>query len=169
MEGSNPLDLTIRELLKSHRAMGSDYTTLLSRDGEEGPVLWAVVAATGEEAAALERFTDTECDEDSQPDLSALVQTAIKYGAVLQASGEDEDGAPLFRVVVAAGEQAAELEERVRPMTAEGEDDPDPYREAIVRTLREINAAAEADMLRGNPVTGAHHRAIEAKLRELGA
>lgn len=33
--------------------------------------------------------------------------------------------------------------------------------------LGRINAAAEADMLRGNPVTGAHHRAIEAELKRL--
>jgi hypothetical protein len=36
-----------------------------------------------------------------------------------------------------------------------------------IALLEEINAAAEADMLAGNPVTGAHHRAIERKLTAL--
>jgi hypothetical protein len=40
-------------------------------------------------------------------------------------------------------------------------------RAAQVEVLRAVNATAEADMLKGRPVTGAHHRAIEAKLREL--
>lgn len=40
---------------------------------------------------------------------------------------------------------------------------------AQIEILEQVNAAAEADMLRGNPVTGAHHRAIEAKLKELRA
>jgi hypothetical protein len=102
-------------------------------------------------------------------DLSALVQSAIKYGAVVQASGCDGDGNPLFRVVVVGPDQAAELEERVRPMTAEGEDDPDPYREAIVRTLREINAATEVDRANTMFPGGEHQRALEAKLRELEA
>lgn len=33
--------------------------------------------------------------------------------------------------------------------------------------LSKINAAAEADMLAGNPVEGAHHRAIDTELRAL--
>ncbi len=38
-------------------------------------------------------------------------------------------------------------------------------REALaVELLEAINAEAEADMLAGNPVTGAHHRAIERRL-----
>lgn len=36
-----------------------------------------------------------------------------------------------------------------------------------LKLLREINTFAEADMLKGNPVTGAHHRAIEQKLAQL--
>lgn len=47
---------------------------------------------------------------------------------------------------------------------------PDPGQaRAQIEVLEAVNAAAEADMLRGNPVTGAHHRAIEAKLKELRA
>ena len=34
--------------------------------------------------------------------------------------------------------------------------------EALAGIIPAINAAAEADMLAGNPVTGAHHRAIES-------
>ena len=37
----------------------------------------------------------------------------------------------------------------------------------IERTLLRLNATAEADILKGNPITGAHHRAIEKILREL--
>ena len=36
-----------------------------------------------------------------------------------------------------------------------------------IQTLEHINATAEADMLAGNPITGAHHRAIEKTLAEL--
>ena len=36
-----------------------------------------------------------------------------------------------------------------------------------IALLEEINAAAEQDMLNGNPITGAHHRAIERKLKQL--
>ena len=35
-------------------------------------------------------------------------------------------------------------------------------REAKLAVLEEANAMAEADMLAGNPVEGAHHRAIDA-------
>lgn len=38
---------------------------------------------------------------------------------------------------------------------------------AARRLLEGINASAEADMLKGNPITGAHHRAITRKLKEL--
>lgn len=30
---------------------------------------------------------------------------------------------------------------------------------------RRVNERAEQDMLRGNPVTGAHHRALEAEIK----
>lgn len=40
-------------------------------------------------------------------------------------------------------------------------------RAGFLRVLRGINAAAEADMLAGNPITGAHHRAIEKAIRIL--
>lgn len=36
-----------------------------------------------------------------------------------------------------------------------------------IAMLREINRRAEADMLNGNPITGAHHRAIEAIRKEV--
>lgn len=36
----------------------------------------------------------------------------------------------------------------------------------ISRVLHEVNRRAEASMLRGEPITGAHHRAIEAVLEE---
>lgn len=39
--------------------------------------------------------------------------------------------------------------------------------EHYIQLLESINAEAEADMIRGNPITGAHHRAIEKKLAEL--
>ena len=38
---------------------------------------------------------------------------------------------------------------------------------AAIALLEAINAEAERDMLAGNPVTGAHHRAILRKLEEL--
>ena len=41
-------------------------------------------------------------------------------------------------------------------------------RATIIRQfVAEVNAAAEADMLNGNPITGAHHRALEAALARL--
>lgn len=40
-------------------------------------------------------------------------------------------------------------------------------REDQIALLRRINAAAEEDMLQGRPITGAHHRAIEAELDAL--
>jgi hypothetical protein len=36
-----------------------------------------------------------------------------------------------------------------------------------IALLEEINAAAEADMLAGNPIQGAHHRAILRRLEAL--
>jgi hypothetical protein len=36
--------------------------------------------------------------------------------------------------------------------------------EAVIEALRKVNAEAEADILLGNPITGAHHRAIEKEL-----
>lgn len=50
-----------------------------------------------------------------------------------------------------------------------GQDGPSFAVKAQIEVLEQVNAAAEADMLRGNPITGAHHRAIEAKLKELRA
>ena len=35
--------------------------------------------------------------------------------------------------------------------------------EAILAFVARVNARAEADMLAGNPITGAHHRALEAE------
>lgn len=35
------------------------------------------------------------------------------------------------------------------------------------RLLNRVNRIAEADMLKGNPITGAHHRAIRKILKEL--
>ena len=37
-------------------------------------------------------------------------------------------------------------------------------RAAIVEFYEQVNARAEADMLAGNPITGAHHRALEAQI-----
>lgn len=37
-------------------------------------------------------------------------------------------------------------------------------REAIPEFVARVNARAEADMLNGNPITGAHHRALEVEL-----
>lgn len=38
--------------------------------------------------------------------------------------------------------------------------------EQVAIVLRRVNAIAEADMLAGRPITGAHHRAIEKVLEE---
>lgn len=38
---------------------------------------------------------------------------------------------------------------------------------AARRLLEGINEAAENDILNGNPITGAHHRALTRKLKEL--
>ena len=38
---------------------------------------------------------------------------------------------------------------------------------AVLAALDRICARAEADMLAGGPITGAHYRAIEAERREL--
>ncbi len=35
--------------------------------------------------------------------------------------------------------------------------------------LKRINGMAEEDMLEGNPLTGAHHRAIEKRIKEIEA
>lgn len=43
----------------------------------------------------------------------------------------------------------------------------EPAYQPIVAFVARVNARAEADMLKGNPVTGAHHRAIEAELAAL--
>ena len=40
-------------------------------------------------------------------------------------------------------------------------------RDLSIALLNLINAEAEEDMLKGNPIEGAHHRAIERKLKEL--
>jgi hypothetical protein len=42
-----------------------------------------------------------------------------------------------------------------------------PAEQSLRAALEAINADAEADILKGNPITGAHHRAIERKLAEL--
>jgi hypothetical protein len=42
-------------------------------------------------------------------------------------------------------------------------------RPVIEAFVARVNARAEADMLTGNPVTGAHHRALEAELKALHA
>lgn len=39
--------------------------------------------------------------------------------------------------------------------------------EGAKAALERVNAAAEADILSGNPITGAHHRAIERELAAL--
>jgi hypothetical protein len=35
---------------------------------------------------------------------------------------------------------------------------------AVVAFYERVNARAEADMLNGNPITGAHHRALESEI-----
>lgn len=68
----------------------------------------------------------------------------------------------MFDSHVAAAAEVVRLAARVRDME-EGE------RLRQIEMLEEVNAAAEAGMLAGRPITGAHHRAIESKLAELRA
>jgi len=42
-----------------------------------------------------------------------------------------------------------------------------PFHRGYIRLLEGINLMAEIDMLSGNPITGAHHRAIEKTLQML--
>jgi predicted RNase H-like nuclease (RuvC/YqgF family) len=52
-------------------------------------------------------------------------------------------------------------------MTADRAALADVERRAVEAFVKRVNARAEADMLAGNPVTGAHHRAIETEFRAL--
>lgn len=57
-------------------------------------------------------------------------------------------------------------EELVRDEMARVRADQD--REAILAFVKRVNARAEADILRGNPIEGAHNRALQREVALLG-